>query len=341
MSNTLLKLARKAATGSPSRKAVLCFLADTANDKQGGKTKWYSMRGIAEACELSIPTVKRAVRDLKRQGHIGVDSGKGRWQKNIYTVHPIVTETEDEEEVENDEGEFNGITVIPLSDSTDSTSTTNGITVSHEWYHSDPLMVSQGATNGITVIHPNQEEPKEPILTQPPAPIESANASSHFDSPPSSLFDDDDSLSIPNVISEKKTGAQKEKESDEAKEDDILRRIMAMPTVEKPPEAKEEDDEAMTDEEWEEWRKKSEEFIWAKYPKHRAKKELKADFMLLIRREVKDDELAAVGKGLGRWLSSVKWREEAGQYVPSPLKFLDEERWKYPPQPKAVPGWDY
>jgi hypothetical protein len=45
------------------------------------------------------------------------------------------------------------------------------------------------------------------------APIESANASSLFASPPSSLFNDDDSLSIPIVTSEKKkkNGAQKEK----------------------------------------------------------------------------------------------------------------------------------
>jgi hypothetical protein len=208
MSNNLLRQTWKAATGSSTNKLVLAFLADTANDKQGGKTKWYSMRGIADACELSIPTVKRAVRDLKRQGHIGVDSGKGRWQKNIYTVHPIVTETEDEEEVENDEGEFNGITVIPLSDSTDSTSTTNGITVSHEWYHSDPLMVSQRSTNGITVTHLNQDEPRETNSNQPPAPIESANASSHF-----AQEEEDDELPLPNVSSEKKkkNGAQKEK----------------------------------------------------------------------------------------------------------------------------------
>ncbi len=235
MSNDLIRRTWKAATGSSTNKLVLCFLADSANDKQGGKTNWYSMRGIADACELSIPTVKRAVRDLERQSHISVNSGKGRWKKNIYTVHPIATKTEDHEEAGDDEGEFNGITVIPLSDSTDSSSASNGITVSHEWYHGDPRMVSQGSTNGITVIHLNQDEPRETNSNQLTAPIESASAYSHSTegeeddetlailrrlgpssaptTTPPEPIEDDDELPLSHVSSEKKkkTGAQKEK----------------------------------------------------------------------------------------------------------------------------------
>ncbi len=337
MSNAAIKAALDSSVESASDLLVLVLLADHLNGKTGLCCP--SIPLLAEECRCSERSIFRSLKRLEEQGHISRDSGRGVGHSNRYRIHPQgrrKKRAKPEPDSPSDE-EQNLTPVSPFEDGEKVTESTPKPDASVTQKVTE--LVSKPDTS-VTLTGSNQNlTGKEPEA----APIESAIASSLFDSPPSSLFDDDDSLLIPIVSSEKKkkNGAQKEKESDEAKEDDILRRIMAMPTVEKPPEAKEEDDEAMTDEEWEEWRKKSEEFIWAKYPKHRAKKELKADFMLLIRREVKDDELAAVGKGLGRWLSSVKWREEAGQYVPSPLKFLDEERWKCPPQPKAVPGWDY
>jgi hypothetical protein len=212
MSNHLLNQAWKASTGSSTNKVVLCFLADKANDKKGGKV-WYSIGAIQKHCDISKPSVNRALITLKRQGHVSWSSGKGRWKTNLYTVHPVVTETEVKggDDAQNmtpvspfneEEDEFNSITQIPLTDS-------NGITESLQWDHSEPSIVSHGYTNGISLIHLNQTEPKQnPNSTQPPAPIESASAYSH-----STEGEDDDELPLSHVSSEKKkkTGAQKEK----------------------------------------------------------------------------------------------------------------------------------
>ncbi len=94
----------------------------------------------------------------------------------------------------------------------------------------------------------------------------------------------------------------------------------------------------MTDEEWADWRTMYEELIWAEYPKHRAKLELKADFMRLIREQVKDGDLAAVGKGIIRWIKSGEWTKEGGRFCPSPLKFLDDEKWRLRPPVAGAPS---
>ena len=334
MSVKLMNLAWTLAIPNASAKIVLLALADHANDD--GTSCFPQIETICKKCGLTYRGVTKILEQLKTNGHITVVSGRGRHRSNNYKVHPDPTR------------KWEPRSYFKHGENRNETT--------RKWERGDTKIGTDEQENRNDVpTYPSVPIIEPSLTTSGTASIVDANASTHFAMPPETKEVDDvkkenvelrESTRLSHESQDdsekkKKDCAQKEKESDEAKEDDILRRIMAMPTVEKPPEAKEENDEAMTDEEWEEWRTMSEECIWAKYPKHRAKKELKADFMLLIRREVKDDELTAVWKGLGRWLSSVKWREEAGQYVPSPLKFLDEERWKYPPQPKAVPRWDY
>jgi hypothetical protein len=41
----------------------------------------------------------------------------------------------------------------------------------------------------------------------------------------------------------------------------------------------------------------------------------------------------AVLEGLQRWQNSQEWGREGGRYIPSPVKFLQDQRWKSPPAP--------
>lgn len=41
----------------------------------------------------------------------------------------------------------------------------------------------------------------------------------------------------------------------------------------------------------------------------------------------------AVLEGLQKWVNSQEWGREEGRYIPSPVKFLEDQRWKSPPGP--------
>jgi hypothetical protein len=268
---------------SPAAKLVLLSLADRANDD--GRDCFPQIETIRKRCGLTYRGVTKVIKELEAAGHITIKSGRGKHRSNDFFVHPNLSSKWER-------GSYlrkreNGNKPAPKWEPDDTKMGTD----EHENRNVVPTYTS------VPIIEPS-------ITTNGTAPIESANASSHF----ADGVDDDDEL---------------------------LARIRRIPTREvetaPPPPPPKEEDEGMTDEEWHDWRTMLEELIWAEYPKHRAKKELKSDFMRLIREEVKDDDLTAVGKGIKRWRKSGEWTKEGGRFCPSPLKFLDEEKWRLRP----------
>lgn len=69
MSNKVSALAYSRVAGSPSRKAVLVYIADKASDDGSGI--WASKGTIAAETELSLSSVKRIMRDFETEGLIG------------------------------------------------------------------------------------------------------------------------------------------------------------------------------------------------------------------------------------------------------------------------------
>ena len=151
------------------------------------------------------------------------------------------------------------------------------------------------------------------ITTNGTAPIESANASSHF--------------AQNEVVLDEETLA-------------ILKRL-GPPSVKSPPPPpppKEEDEELepFTDEEPFE---NFEETMWELYPPARKSTKHRKDFARMLR-EIPAESRIQAWKALKAWNNSPKWKEEDGKWIPNVLKFLADKRWTHPPKSEKVKGWD-
>lgn len=87
MSIRAMNWAYEQRTGSPVRKAVLVALADFADE---GHSSWPSVMRLAEMCEVSESTVRRALRELEAAGLIHVDRTRmretGGQTSNLYRL---------------------------------------------------------------------------------------------------------------------------------------------------------------------------------------------------------------------------------------------------------------
>jgi hypothetical protein len=192
MSVKLMSTVWKTDIQSPAAKLVLLSLADRANDD--GKDCFPKIETVAKRCGLTYRGVTKVIKELEAAGHITIKSGRGKHRSNDFFVHPNLSSKWER-------GSYlrkreNGNQMTPKWEPDDTKMGTD----EHENRNVVPTYTS------VPIIEPS-------ITTNGTAPIETANASSLFDSPPSSLFNDDDSLSIPIVTSEKKKKnvAQKEK----------------------------------------------------------------------------------------------------------------------------------
>ena len=65
--------------------------------------------------------------------------------------------------------------------------------------------------------------------------------------------------------------------------------------------------------------------FWDAYPQHRrvGRKPCREKW----RKRGLEAEASAILDGLRRWKESAEWRKDGGQYVPSPMVFLNQDRW--------------
>jgi hypothetical protein len=74
--------------------------------------------------------------------------------------------------------------------------------------------------------------------------------------------------------------------------------------------------------------------FWAAWPSHRRKADKPR-----VRRKWERENLEGIAEqvivALGRWKTSRDWRKNSGDFIPAPLVWLNQERWKVPPETLA------
>jgi len=201
MSNRLLNLVYSRKVGSVTRKAVLIYMADRANDDGG--SIWTAKQTIADACECSKRAVQKAIAEMVAEG-ILIETGRRALRTGghttVYAIGLGALETLPVARVQQDEiaspsaerGEPDapgGVNPVHPDDYQSGVNSVHGVNCVHGG--GEP-----GAPGGVNWVHPNH-----PINHPRTIQESSSRARGDFD-PPSLELVADDGEPIPDLIDE-------------------------------------------------------------------------------------------------------------------------------------------
>lgn len=174
MSNAAIKAALDSSVESASDLLVLVLLADHLNGKTGLCCP--SIPLLAEECRRDERSIFRALKRLEEQGHISRDSGRGVGHSNRYRIHPKgqrKRRAKSEPDTPFDEAQ----NLTPVSPFEDGEKVTNQTVKPDASVMQKVTELVSKPDTSVTLTRSNQKlTGNEPEV----APIESADASSHF-----------------------------------------------------------------------------------------------------------------------------------------------------------------